>query len=864
MTMSAERLYALLPAYDRVRDQESGRALEALIGVLSRTVAALDEDLDQLYDDQFIETCADWVVPYIGDLVGYRPLRPDAVTGGAARAEVADVIRLRRRKGTAAALEQSARDVTRHEACVIEWFRRLAVSQHLRHLRAEPRTTDLRAGAALADLGGPFDMLGHTADLRTGRHNIPNLSLLIWRLRDHPLTMIPATPDGASGRRFRFDPLGADAPLYNAAQADTDVTHLAEPVNVPGPIRRGDLSEHLTDYWDRAVAVRTADGPVAASRVRVCHLGGWMNEAAPGTVAIDPELGRIAFPEAVQDVRVTYQRVLAAPIGGGEYDRESTFDDVLRTAAAPVIAVPGPLAGTIEAALTWLGGADGVVEVTVPDPRPLPSLTLADGQRLELRAADGVRPLLTAAGDVTIDGGPHARLILDGLLIAGGGLRPGDGIDLLTVRHCTLVPGRVAVLAENAGDGFTLTVDRSIVGPVRLPVSGASVRVTGSIVDAGGDRRAWNSRLLLSGPLTPFPALSAATPALRVTIGVDGPYDVTLPSVPAGPAEAAPILQAAIRNAAPGPAFGKAIVTRVVGTRLAVLSGTGERVSIEAAGDDPTAAELKLDRTGSRRTTALFGVALLPAAPLRSAAPVLIVRMGLVEATVGGLSPGSSGLSTVRTQLQAALRSASADPAFSAAVVGLVGNRLLVVPGAEVESIAAAGTTDDPNTVDDLGLALRPAIGSGPSGASPGAAVSVERSTVIGPVFAREMPYVSESILLDAVRAERRQIGCIRFSYLPIESQTPRRHRCLPARAADADRIQPVFTTLHFGRPGYAQLAPVVPVELAAGAADGGEPGAHHDEQIFRRVADLRVRVAEQLRFGLDADVRFADQGGTA
>jgi hypothetical protein len=41
-------------------------------------LGVLQEDLDQLYDDQFIETCADWVAPCIGDLIGYRP--PHGVT----------------------------------------------------------------------------------------------------------------------------------------------------------------------------------------------------------------------------------------------------------------------------------------------------------------------------------------------------------------------------------------------------------------------------------------------------------------------------------------------------------------------------------------------------------------------------------------------------------------------------------------------------------------------------------------------------------------------------------------------------------------------------------------------------------------
>ena len=41
---------------------------------LEEQVAAIEENLDQLYDDQFIETAAEWAAPYIGDLIGCRPL----------------------------------------------------------------------------------------------------------------------------------------------------------------------------------------------------------------------------------------------------------------------------------------------------------------------------------------------------------------------------------------------------------------------------------------------------------------------------------------------------------------------------------------------------------------------------------------------------------------------------------------------------------------------------------------------------------------------------------------------------------------------------------------------------------------------
>ena len=60
-------------------------------------------DLAQLYDDQFIETCAPWVVPYIGDLVGARGVKSVTGTAFRARAYVANTIGYRRRKGTASA-----------------------------------------------------------------------------------------------------------------------------------------------------------------------------------------------------------------------------------------------------------------------------------------------------------------------------------------------------------------------------------------------------------------------------------------------------------------------------------------------------------------------------------------------------------------------------------------------------------------------------------------------------------------------------------------------------------------------------------------------------------------------------------------
>src|SRR5262249_7187178 len=74
MSFDAQKLYELLPAIYRMRDAEEGEPLRSLLTVIADKVGMLEEDLEQFYDDQFIETCNDWVVPYIGDLIGYRSL----------------------------------------------------------------------------------------------------------------------------------------------------------------------------------------------------------------------------------------------------------------------------------------------------------------------------------------------------------------------------------------------------------------------------------------------------------------------------------------------------------------------------------------------------------------------------------------------------------------------------------------------------------------------------------------------------------------------------------------------------------------------------------------------------------------------
>jgi hypothetical protein len=172
MSLDLETIYRLLPAFVRVRDGEQGEPLRALLAIVAEQVAVLQDDLEQLYDDQFIETCAEWVVPYIGDLVGAHGVRRFKGARFSQRALVADTIAARRRKGTASALQRLASDVTQWDATVVEYFERLATTQHVKHVRpGNVIMPAVRKGEPLDDIGTAFDQTARTFEARRWRRD---------------------------------------------------------------------------------------------------------------------------------------------------------------------------------------------------------------------------------------------------------------------------------------------------------------------------------------------------------------------------------------------------------------------------------------------------------------------------------------------------------------------------------------------------------------------------------------------------------------------------------------------------------------------------------------------------------------------
>lgn len=272
-------LFDRLPEIYRTRDSEQSPAypLRAYLGAIEEAFGALHDDIGRLYDNLFIDTCEDWVVPYLGDLLGTTHLTGEPRT---LRADVADTIALRRRKGTLGAIERLAADLTGWACRGVELRENLGWRQHLNHQRPDagglppwggdgitrfmvPRggTAPVRDPASLALLGTPFDTFAYNADVKPAvddvRHvNLPNLAIFLWRLSAWQWPALPPLVKGTSDLgaqpaplarfaiRLDLHPLDRPVRLFNIARpADLDlnasggvVAPLTQPDAVPGPM----------------------------------------------------------------------------------------------------------------------------------------------------------------------------------------------------------------------------------------------------------------------------------------------------------------------------------------------------------------------------------------------------------------------------------------------------------------------------------------------------------------------------------------------------------------------------------------------------------------------------------------------------
>lgn len=356
-------LYDLLPAIYQIEDAKRGEPLKQLLAIVAAQRQILEADISALYENWFIETCDDWVVPYIGDLVSAGDLSaksvPIAYGRQHRRAYVANTLAYRRRKGTAPVVEQLVRDVTDWRSRVVEFFQQLALTQHLDSIRPQRTTVNLRSPSILQGaIASPFEeQLVYSADLR-GRYNISNLGIFIWRLQSYPIAKVTARSvevPGLEGRCFRLSPLDRDLALFNNPVTETNITHLAEEINVPGPLPAARLHpayspaySHADPPWQIFINGQPQPLPweqIAISPIKSTAKGDFpdldpekqivvdpelekliflKNLSPKKQIIVDPELGKLLFlKEAPTRVEVSYTYGFSGDIGGGSYSRAS-------------------------------------------------------------------------------------------------------------------------------------------------------------------------------------------------------------------------------------------------------------------------------------------------------------------------------------------------------------------------------------------------------------------------------------------------------------------------------------------------------------------------------------------------------------
>ena len=514
----ADRLWQLLPAIYRTLDAgptpDAAGPLRELVDRIGNQAAVVRRSIDRLLENQSIETCDDWVIPYIGDLVTTRLVA--CLDAASQRTDVAKTIYYRRRTGTVGVLEELAADIALRDARVVEFFRRLGRTRHqfdppISYQIENPITgpvgftgesleiaegligaysgtptggfADLRNAYAASNTGTAFDEYSYTADLRRGSqtlgwYNIRHLGVFLWWLQAFPISAATPVSSGGASPCFTFDPTGRDIPLFAPSQRAA--------ASRTGPSVWG---EHwiAPEEWELPVAIRetlwhTAPDKLYPEAFWVGLMAGGSSAPVPvATVSIHPERGRFSFVGAVPEGTITtsYSFGLLSQIGAGGYN-----DSILTEQSQPVPLVKLQGGSGLDPALAAITSNE-TLEITdsLTYTAPTQTLTVPKGCTVWVGAESGQRPVLrsTAAtppswvitGNAASDGS-ETVLVLQGMLLQGFDVVLQGSFDAVYLRMMTLDPGTSGV----APDLFAAAIDQLELRPTTLYIEGTITQLT--------------------------------------------------------------------------------------------------------------------------------------------------------------------------------------------------------------------------------------------------------------------------------------------------------------------------------------------------------------------------------------------------
>jgi hypothetical protein len=518
------RLWRLLPAIYRTLDAGDAPGapgpLQELVDRIGAQTATLRRSIDRLWENQSIETCDDWVVPYIGDLLATRLV--SCLDARAQRVDVAKTIYYRRRAGTLGLLEELASDIAGREARAVEFFRRLGRTRHqfdpaigevptfepgaqpgaavIQALAGACSGTpaggyaDLRNPYAAANSAGAFDEFAHAADLRRGAqssgwHNISHLGVFIWWLQSFSIQGATPVSNGADPPCFSFDPTGREIPLFAPTRRTSasfgEAWISPDEWSLPVPVRETLWASFPAELYPAAFSVGLGAGGTYAPQ-------------PASDVVVHPERGLYSYAAAPPegDLLTAYHFGFSSMIGAGGFDER-----FVTTLAQPPLLAGVSTEAELTTALAAIAG-DGTVEFLNSEtyPGPAADLVLPAGAAVQLRALNGERPVLRWPGagpnawTITGDGG---ELILQGLWLQGADLVLAGRFDAVRLRLTTLDPGTAGPAGSLFGAAIDLTplapstiwieaeiktliLERCVAGPIRTRNGGSVETLTAS------------------------------------------------------------------------------------------------------------------------------------------------------------------------------------------------------------------------------------------------------------------------------------------------------------------------------------------------------------------------------------------------
>lgn len=829
MKKSLDRLYELLPAIYRIRDAEQGYPLQDLLRVITEQVDVVEADIAQLYDNWFIETCQDWVVPYIGDLIEYQSV-PSAGQLGATtlqgqqhktlipRRSVANTIRNRRRKGTLALMESIAYKVAGWQTQVVEFYKLLSYTQNINYQGSPSQTVDLRQVNALDKLDNPFEELAHAVDIRSiisqyniGKYNTPSVGLFVYRLNTYSVTRTPAyCLEEVSSNCYAFSITTNDIPLYNHPQKSSDSTQ--RELGLPIPISRKALNR-MSDYYDpiperftKSLEIWLGNGsqvlPVPPEKIIVADLSDWNYQPPKDHIAVDPQLGRIAFPLRQlpkNGVWVSYYYGFSADIGGGEYNRKLKNPEVNLLLRSKDIQDPVTLIAKLkdDSALSLFLRAQFSpnTEKLLDDYNPVNSLQVV----LIEAVVNELNKLLL--GESLYQEQSFASISLSETT-SKFVQRNLQGKELIRFNRLLLEAAfpneitrhhdyKIYQVSQNSRECHK-TITEAILQWQREKPRHAVIE----ILDSGVYVEQIDINLESSQTLQ-LRAANRRRPVIRILnlrTSYRDAFNVTVK---------------------PGSCF-----------TLDGLLITGRGVHVEGASTTTTCAPSCDD--------------VIPLQP----AEVIIRHCTLVP----GWSLHCDCEPRRSNEPSLELFNTDAHTVIEHSIIGSI-----KVEQDEIHTDPLPIHISD-SIIDATSPECQAIGGVGDSTAH--ARLSIARCTVFGQIDVRAVNLAENSIFLGKIFVSRQQQGCMRFCYVTPNSQTPRRYNCQPdlveqavteetERQQERERVKPQFNSIRYGTPNYCQLADSCAEEIKRGADDESEMGVFHHLYQHQKAANLRTRLDE-------------------